>query len=389
MNAHELSVYLRPLIASCPLWQEKYLSVVVIANPVAGGFANKALASKHEALLSTFCAQAQLKDQLCRDITVDVVETTGAEGTTDSVKRIIKLASMPENYAREYLLITAGGDGTALEVQSALVHIALSLGSEYADVVSNRVTVLRLPFGTGNDGSDARDLADCLRLFTEPAHFAMQPAIEVTCTPSFVADKKKLGYASLHASPPWYAFNIASLGIDAYITHMTNKTKKIFPGNFYKIWIDLACLFYSNKFPSKDASVTVYDKDDKPCATVTLPLLFVLLGVSGHRTYGSNQKILPDERNVCITQNMGLIQKMLLKKQFTSGKHATCNKTHLFAGEKIVINYNEAILAQMDGEVHYIDKDAFPLTMKKTKPIIRIIERNNMPYSRGATEILL
>ena len=389
MNATDLSTYLAPVIKASALWKDKPLSVVIIANPAAGGFTRKNIAEKHEEVLKRKAEAAAEKPQLCKDFSIKVYETERAGATATFVQSLVKEAALSEVEGEEYLIVTAGGDGTSLEVQTALAHIAFDLGGEYSDLVKNKLTILRLPFGTGNDGSDGWSLEESLALLEEKAHFACQRAVRVNCRqgselPSFEYSHND---ESLSANPPWYAFNIASIGIDAFITHMTNRTKSHLPGNFYKIWIDLACMFYGVKYKSGTAKITAFDKDGAEIAKLESGIVFCLLGVSGHRTYGSHQKILPDDRNVCITKNMPLITKLMLKEKFKSGKHTGNKYAFLCSAEKIEIQYDCPILVQMDGEVHLVGAENFPLTFERTEPVIRIIEKDDAPFYKGAERV--
>jgi len=187
--------------------------------------------------------------------------------------------------------------------------------------------------------------------------------------------------------PPWYAFNIASIGIDAFITYMTNRTKGVMPGDFYQMWVDLACVFYGTKFPSKPMKITVYDKNGVQIDVVESAVEFCLLGVSGHRTYGSNHKILPTDETFCTVKKMGLVKKLLQKNTFSDGTHVGKPTTVLRTASKIRVDYNQDILVQMDGEVHLLQPAQYPLFMEHTEPVIRIIECNDAPYYKGADAI--
>lgn len=391
MNAFELSVYLTPIIAACPLWKNRNLHAVIIANTSADGFTRKIIADEHETILVDYCAAAQLKPQQCKNLTNDVYQTETPEKTGVYVQKLVKEASMSENYGRHYLLITAGSDGTSQEVQTALAKIVFDLGAEYATVITGRISILRLPFGTENDGSDGRTLDETLRLLTEPAHFALQRAVKV----SFKTQHKTVcaglnnltSYDSISADPPWYAFNIASIGIDAFSTHMTYKTKNNLPGNLNKLWVDLACLFYNFMFKSGSAEIKFFGRYGLHLQSIQTWLEFCVFGVSGHRTYGSNQKILPNDRNICIGKKMNIITKLFLKGKFRKGTHVHCGKALFFTAEKISIEYDNPILLQLDGEVHYIKTENFPLIMERTLPAIRIIELDEQPFNKGADKI--
>ncbi len=386
MNAIELSEYLKPIVSACPLWKDKKLCMELIANPVAGGFTQKKLAAEHERVLADYSTLAKTKEQQCKSLTVNVYETSLTSSLDEYIQKIVGRAGMPEDSETFFLIVTAGGDGTSLEVQTALAKIAFDIGGEYSQIIKNRITVFRLPFGTGNDGSDGRTLHESLDLLSTNSHFSLQKAIRVNCRTTDEQAENGKADRSLKVLPPWYAFNIASIGIDAFITHMTNKTKNIFPGNFYKIWIDLACIFYNVIYPSGKATIKIY-KDGLLSQTLETSIVFCLLGVSGHRTYGSGQKIIPDDRNVCITKKMSLLKKMMLKEKFKNGTHVD-NPLAFFANaDKISVQYEKKILTQLDGEVHLLNPKNFPLTMELTEPVIRIIESDNLPYNKGAVPV--
>lgn len=389
MNTTDLSKYLMPVIKASTLWKGKTLKVVIIANPAAGGFTRKNIAVLHEEVLKRKAEIAAEKPELCKELSVKVYETERAGTTASFIQSLVKEAALGEETYEEYLIVTAGGDGTSLEVQTALAHIVFDLGGEYASLIKNKMTILRLPFGTGNDGSDGWTLEETLSLLEDKSHFACQRAVRVNCRqgselPSFEYSHND---ESLSVNPPWYAFNIASIGIDAFITHMTNRTKSHMPGNFYKIWIDLACMFYGFKYKSGTAKISAFDKNGNIMETLETGIVFCLLGVSGHRTYGSHQKILPDDRNVCVAKKMSLITKMLLKEKFKAGTHINHKLAFLCNAEKIEIQYEYPILVQMDGEVHLVGRENFPMVFERTEPVIRIIEKDDAPYYKGAERV--
>ncbi|MBO4706647.1 MAG: hypothetical protein J5647_12990 [Spirochaetaceae bacterium] len=393
---------IKPVIESCNLWQGKSLKVIIIANPTAGGFTQKKKSIANELVLQAAAEKAaeSIKSGVKTTVSEIVLRKTehaghGIQFVTELLKEAAGSGVSGENSGAgdssggDYLIITAGGDGTHLEVQTTLLKAAFA-DAATKQLVTNKITVLRLPFGTGNDGSDGREFADTLRRLTEPSHFALQKAVKVWYEgehPNGESKRKVDTYDSLDVLPPWYAFNIASIGIDAFITYMTNRTKGVMPGDFYQMWVDLACVFYGTKFPSKPMKITVYDKNGEIIDTVQSAVEFCLLGVSGHRTYGSNHKILPTDETFCTVKKMGLIKKLIQKNTFTDGTHAGKPTTVLRTASKIRVDYNQDILVQMDGEVHLLQPAQYPLFMEHTEPVIRIIECNDAPYYKGADAI--
>lgn len=398
LTAETLQKYLAPIIETCPLWKGKNLSIAIIANPKAGGFTNKKRIETSLAILKKEADLASKRKRLVSNLFFQVIQTQYAGHAVERTLQIIAESLQTPDKNFESLIITASGDGTSLEVQTALMKACMANPENKVRIMS-KIAILRLPFGTGNDGSDDRTLDKTLRRLTTPSHFAWQRAIKVYYegkTPDEIAiqtgkdlRKKFSKYGSLDDLPPWYAFNIASIGIDAYITYMTNKTKSVIPGDFYRLWADLACVFYGFKFPPGTMEFEFYDQNNQLIEKQEKAVEFALLGVSGHRQYGSNYPILPHEENFCSVEKMSLIRKLKVKPSFNDGSHYDQSYTQFVKCEKIKINYNKNILVQMDGEVHLLQKDQFPLIMERTEPIIRIIECDDAPHYRGAEIIKL
>lgn len=383
--------YLQTITSRCNLWKDKALKIVIIANPNAGGFTRKKIAKHNFQVFKKIADETKPQPIVTPIINVKLIKTTAAgEARQLTTKLLSELETFFEQKNTHVLLITAGGDGTHLEVQTSLAKEAFA-SDDRQKLIANKITLLRLPFGTGNDGSDGRTLEEALERLTKPAHLALQRAIKVSHLEKKDLKKSELStidkYESLDAKAPWYAFNIASIGIDAYITYMTNKTKGILPGDFYQLWVDLACVFYGVQFPLKPVTINIYDAEDKLLKTVVSPVEFCLLGASGHRTYGSNHLILPTDDTFCTVKKMPLLLKLIKRKSFSDGTHTQSEYSIFAPAEKIIINYDQKILVQMDGEVHLLLKEHFPLTMERTKPIIPIIECDENIFNKGTINL--
>ena len=168
---------------------------------------------------------------------------------------------------------------------------------------------------------------------------------------------------------------------------MTNKTKGFLPGDFYQLWVNLSCIFYDMQFPPKPMKIEIYDDNNVLINTLNSAVEFCLLGVSGHRTYGSDHLILPTDDTFCSVKKLSLFGKLISKKSFKDGTHTKNKKVTFAKASKIIIHYDQKILVQMDGEVHLLLPEFFPLTMEITKPIIPIIECNNSPFNKVAKKI--
>jgi diacylglycerol kinase family enzyme len=248
-----------------------------------------------------------------------------------------------------HLIITAGGDGNSLEVLSAL----------FAAQKHGRCAVLRLPMGTGNDGADAWELDAALEKLIKPVSVGYARGLELlTSTPG---------------KGPFLAFNILSIGLDAFVTHSTNKMKGRLPGDSYKLWVDIAALLYDKLYDVGPMYVKAYDENSRLIKTMHERVLLLAVGASGHRTYGSHNHILPDERNVCLTRQMPLLRKVALKGQFAAGTHIDKPETTLFTASRVEFHGAYPILAQMDGETVLLQKADFPCAIALTEPAIPVL----------------
>jgi diacylglycerol kinase family enzyme len=343
----------------------RLLKWTIIANPTAGGFTIRSRWKKHYKILQDYTKRSlelPIRRGSVSDTAKELDQGSGKQGDFGLIlttgpgyggkiteKLIDEIAS--EAGKAFHLLITAGGDGTSLEVQNALFHAP-------AGVLSNCV-ILRLPMGTGNDGSDGWELSGSLDRLIKPVKIERQRALRLeTSTPG---------------KGPFLAFNILSVGIDAFITHMTNKMKGNLPGDSYKLWVDIASLFYDSIYKVGVLDVTAKDEKGRVVKTVREKLLLLAVGVSGHRTYGSHKKILPDDRNVCVLKQMSVFRKLKLKGLFATGTHTDKPESILWNASRVEFSGLYPILAQMDGETVLLRKPDFPAVIELTEPLIPIL----------------
>jgi len=349
---------LRGLVEKTPLFGSDDLETVLLANPRAGGFSRPARAAAAMRELAVAVNEAAGLEKRAGKLAWRTVQTTGPKHAAQLAAQYIEEAAMkPGN---SWLVILACGDGTSLEFLDEL--------SRAPDELRNRFTVLRLPMGTGNDGSDGRELTDSLSRLVGKGVIAIQPILRVVPAPGGPASRRAPG-------GEWRSFNIASVGIDAFVTHMTNKLKSNLPGDSYKLMVDLASVFYDRIYPPRQMSVLARDAHGAELSKHEGLFLFVAMGISGNRTYGSNKPILPDSDNVCAVRQMPLLRKLALKDPMTSGRIRDFPEANLFSAESLEITYADRILVQMDGEAELLVAGDFPLRMEKTAPLIRHVAR--------------
>jgi diacylglycerol kinase family enzyme len=341
-----------------PLAKERPLRWTVIANPTAGGFTIRSRWKRHAAFLEQ-CAALAARNPLyaCSAPSAasgsrGLIPTSGAGHAGAITRTLVEEARSGASAGGLYLIITAGGDGTSLEVLTALYHAPREIRETFA--------VLRLPMGTGNDGADGPELEPALKLLIHPAIITRQRALRLS-----TANPEKTGFL---------AFNILSLGLDAFVTHMTNRMKGRLPGDSYKLWVDIASLLYDRLYRVGPMEVRALDHRGREVETFREKVLLLAVGESGYRTYGSHKRILPDSRNVCMVRQMPLLRKVALKDLFTTGGHINKPESLLFSASRVEIKGENPILAQMDGETVLLHPGDFPVAIELTEPLIPILK---------------
>jgi len=334
---------------------DRPLRCIIILNPAAGGFNIRQRWENRVQTLKEYRQKAFKTNkprQIYKNIIIDMTEGKGSAG--EITKKFIERAE--KDPLPFYLIISAGGDGThgevMLEMYNAPAHVRRTMA------------VLKLPMGTGNDGADYANLAQALDLLLKPTHIEYAPAVQLTTAPDGPSKWKG----------PFLAFNILSVGLDAYVTHMTNQMKREKPGDSYRFWVDMAALSYDRKYKVDYINLRALDNNNKELLTLREKLLLLAMGVSGNRTYGSQQHILPDARNVCAIKQMSLLKKLLIKGQVANGKHGKSPNVNLFNASRIEFSGSHPILAQMDGETILLQPEDFPAVMELTAPVIPLLK---------------
>ena len=367
MLFEEFGSIISGICAHSPLAPGRPLVWTIIANPKAGGFTIRSRWNKHYAMLIHCLKKAEenpLREGRPSHTSLKEGKADGGSGLVLTLSpghagkitaALIDEASgiSPDEANRPfYLIITAGGDGTSLEVQTSLFHAAPEIRRDFV--------IVRLPMGTGNDGSDTWDLDKALELLILPAEVKQQRALRLR-----TASNKG----------PFLAFNILSVGLDAFVTHMTNKMKGKLPGDSYKLWVDIASLLYDRIY--KVGFMDIRSLDDKGAEVKAFreKALLLAVGESGKRTYGSHKWILPDERNVCVMRQMPLFRKIALKGLFAYGTHIDKPEAILWSAGSVEFSAEHPILAQMDGETVLLQKDDYPAVIELTGPVIPILRK--------------
>ncbi len=342
---------IRIIAERSPLFAAAPLDVFVVVNPRAGGFTRARVAAKHLETAETFASEARALPPRAAPFSFRVLTTASPRHAVDLARALGSEA--PSSPGAKRLVVMASGDGTSHEFLSGLM--------DWDDSARAACTVLRLPLGTGNDGSDGRDMDTSLGRLIRPARFSSQAALRVSC-------------ASGSSKGPWYSFNIASVGLDAFVTSMTNRLKSSLPGDSYKLWVDFASVFYDLIYRVRPMTVRAFDASGAETRAIAKRFLLVAMGVSGNRQYGSNKRILPDDDNVCAVSETSLFRKLTIKNSITAGLHHGLREVDHLRADRLVLEYDGRVLVQMDGEDHALEPADFPLVIERTPSIINTIE---------------
>ncbi|MDA3900657.1 MAG: diacylglycerol kinase family protein [Spirochaetes bacterium] len=316
----------------------------IIINPYAGTMKNRRKRSYVEHVITeTFGIKSYPLDRYEFQLYVTEFAQHGFEIASQIINEIKR------DKRKKHLIVVAAGDGTAHELLSNFVS--------HEKILKN-VLFFRLPFGTGNDASDCENIYQALQIQAGYGKVTSQEVLRIT-----TARGKSL-----------YSFNIASLGLDGYVVSLTNTLKKIVPGSFYSLFVDVATLMYEKRYKPQMMRIAV--TNGKETVRYDGTYLFVAMGVTGYRTYGDHKKILPDRNNLCFCRPISFIQKILKKSYFFDGRHIMLKNVSMAKGRKMVIEYTDSIPFQTDGEDYLLMPEDFPVTFEILDQEFRVLKHH-------------
>jgi diacylglycerol kinase family enzyme len=325
------------------------LIVDVIVNPRAGFFKRRVTLQRQ-----VFELEHKLQDLRRRDpgrrVEINTVHFTERPGHAHQIADAILAKEARERRGIEHLVIGCGGDGTANEICRAFVTAD--------DSQLDRIKLLRLPLGTGNDTADARTFDEAYDLILGDQHTARTGAVAVT-----VAD-----------GTVYWAFNIASVGFDAYIADLTNRFKRMIPGQAYKALVNIGTLFYGQVVHPQPMGIRLFDGRRETGVKGMTPSM-VVVGASGHRTYGGHMPVLPGDDNVCIVDAMSIVRKIQQKKLFYLGTHGELPEVRFHRADRVDIDYPSRLPLQLDGEIVWLEPKDFPLSLRLVNAKIKVLKR--------------
>ena len=325
------------------------LIVDVIVNPHAGFFKRRSTLVRQ-----VFELERKLQDLRSRfpgrRVEINMVHFTERPGHAHQIADAILEKEARERRGIEHLVVGCGGDGTANEICRALVMAD--------DALLERIKLLRLPLGTGNDAADAQTFEQAYELILGDQRTARTGAVAAT-----VAD-----------GTVYWSFNIASVGFDAYIADLTNRFKRIIPGQAYKALVNIGTLFYGQVVHPQPMDIHLHDGRLQTEVKGIVPSMIVV-GASGHRTYGGHMPVLPGDENVCIVDGMSIMRKIAQKKRFYLGAHGELPEVTFHRADRVDIEYRGRLPLNLDGEIVWLDGKDFPLNFRVVNPKIKVLRR--------------
>ncbi len=333
------------------------LIVDVIANPHAGFFKRQATVQKLIQELESRLSELRRRFPR-RTVEINTVHFTEYPGHARLITEQILDREEKASSGIEHLLIGCGGDGTANEICTALVDAGGSL--------LERLKLLRLPLGTGNDVADAPTFSQAYDLILGSQRTMRTGALRVTTG----------------RDAPLFSFNVASIGLDAYIADLTNRFKRAIPGDAYKFLADFGALFFDQKVKPGPMRIRLHNAGAERTIEGFVPSM-VVVGISGCRTYGGHMSVLPGRENVCLIAWMSVLKKIRSKKLFFRGLHGELPEVSFHSADRVDVEYEGTRSArtpyhgrmplQLDGELTWLSSADFPISFQVLPPRIKVL----------------
>lgn len=385
LTPQDIAECISALIARNKLWNKKRVFLYFIANKAAGCFTNTKKSEQLKSFFSSVMSDISGLPECATSVSYKIFSTEYAGHAKDLTRSVVSQLIATDEPDSESLIVTAGGDGTSLEVQTALFKEAM-LGPKHNDAIMNHIAILRLPLGTGNDGTDGHSIQETIEMLKGGLVFANNRAVRIY--PEKEADeaaikassggKNPSKYGDVNFRPPWYAFNIASIGLDAYVVYMTNSVKKMLPGNFYHLCVPLSGFSYDKDFPTGVFNIELFENKEIKSGEISTPVTLMAFGASGNRVYGGGHKILPDSNNFCLAPKVSLWTLIKDNHRFQDGSFKGTKLASLHTVEKIRLSYDKPVLMQCDGETVMLSPAHFPLIIELTEPCLRVLKPTSL-----------
>ncbi len=340
--------FFRHIALTCRIFPGESIAMEVLINPASGFFRNertfRRVRNQVNRALSEADSHPRKSDEM---VSVRFHETESPHTLSQQVLPVVRTLASDIGVDRR-ILVLAGGDGFHKDIGQIIMKADPEL--------FQKIILLRLPLGTGNDTSDAGDMAEACRLFLSRGSVKADNAI------SFQTSS-----GSLH-----YAFNVVSFGLDAFICQLTNHFKERFLGDIFKVMVDVSTLFYDVFHKTDELPLAIKTK----AGVVKLrgKYLMNVFGRRGMITYGGHRPILPDTENYYLMTFFGLWKRLCYKSRIMAGHHKGLPEASFYEAESVVLEkYSRQLLAELDGEVLHLFPEHFPVTLKQLPACLQVL----------------
>lgn len=323
------------IIATSPGFRDASPTVFAVVNPQAGLFSRRDKLDRTLRMLGTYKRRSGAPVRHPDRLHIQMTEYSGhaRDIAPEGIRRLYG-ASSP-------VMLSAGGDGTHRDLLSGL--LSLSPGER---PVIGTPPVFRLPAGTGNDSADAHSMSEAFDRLSRVRGSRAETAIEARTADGRV----------------FHAFNIASFGLDAVVSGVTNALRYgHLPGNLYTLVADIATVVYVPLFGIPETRLVWASDTETHSARGRFAL--VALGAGGNRRYGGGKPILPNRRNLCTIRLPSLSRRIRIKKHVYNGTHIHEKEVHGDYARYLEIHCEERLPFQFDGEVVMLTRQSFPVRM--------------------------
>ncbi len=301
--------------------------VYILANPAAGDV------RRNQRILQDI--SYRLDDAVRAD--VDWTERAGY-----ARERVEQVVAGRDRSLGPLVVVSIGGDGTHNEICGTVVG---------GPVSKEDVLFLRVPLGSGNDGADAQTPAELVE--------TLDGLVAPRNVPAVVVETRCERFTAL---------NIASFGLDAFVTVTRERARRLLHGNGYKFVADTAVLFYEKIVRLQQSTVRFPDG-----RSWTDQAMLIAFGASGKRSYGGHIHVLPDDRNVCVISRSGIRDKVRLKRLFYEGKHTEDSLVTMDSADYLTIECAGDLHYQVDGEGGVLTAEAFPVVVRRLERALRVL----------------
>ncbi|MCG8451629.1 MAG: hypothetical protein MI717_00425 [Spirochaetales bacterium] len=344
----EFASITRQLIHGSRLFIDEGAVVEILVNPASGLLKQGRAHKKMMTNLRNLAKARKTATTPRSGLEVRFHETESPESAGEKAVQLVQELVASEKSGRR-VLILAGGDGFHRDIGTALLSKAPQLMKEIA--------LFRLPMGTGNDNADAATVEEAFALLNQAQGTREDALIEITTA----------------QNETHYTFNVVSLGLDAFISRLTNRMKSLAgPRTIYKLITDISVFSYKWIWPLLPFTlqITHQGKTTKRQGK----FLLTVFGRKGDTRYGGGMKVLPGPENFVLVNPLTLPEMLRIKPLFYRGAHRGLPFTEFFTCDEVSLDYPGPILMEMDGEDLRLEKEDFPVRFRRLPAQLHIID---------------